>query len=322
MLSSGARQGVPTLARMDSMTNAPVLLIGFNRPDDTTQVFEAIRDARPTRLFIAVDGARSPEEQPKVDAVRALAGCVDWPCDVSTLFRDENVGCKLGVSGAIDWFFENVEAGIILEDDCVPTASFFRFCSEMLERYATDTRVMHVAGYNHVPEFVWDPDYSYYFSQYGYMWGWATWKRAWELYDVDIPSFSEVVEKGYLQGALPNRFALKYHMKKIRDAHDGTNDTWDYQWDFVRLTNSGLSVVPHVNMITNIGFGDDATHTVSSKNPSTANPGREIEFPIQHPPFVVVDARSDRAYFTFLARWTARRKLFGLFQRPGFRTEG
>lgn len=307
---------------MDEMTNAPVLLIGFNRPEDTRQVFEAIRAAQPSELFFAVDGARHPEEQSVVDAVRAIVDDVDWPCEVKTLFRPENVGCKLGVSGAIDWFFEHVEAGIILEDDCVPRASFFPFCAEMLERYEADTRIMHIAGYNHVPDFSWDADYSYYFSQYGYMWGWATWRRAWALYDINLPSFGEVVDKGYLEGALPNRWALKYHLKKIRDAHDGTNDTWDYQWDFVRLTNSGLSIVPHVNMITNIGFGEGATHTISSKNPSTSNPGQDIEFPVRHPPFVVVDAKSDRAYFRFLARWTAQRKLLGLFNRPGFRTEG
>jgi len=257
-----------------------------------------------------------------VEEVRAFADRVDWPCEVKTLFRDENVGCTLGVSGAITWFFEHVESGIILEDDCVPTQSFYLFCSEMLSRFADDTRVMHVAGYNHVPEAVWDEDYSYHFSQYGYMWGWATWRRAWQHYDVTLPHFDEVVAKGYLDGALPNRAALRYHLKKIRDARDGTNDTWDYQWDFVRLTQSGLSIVPNTNMIENIGFGEGATHTLSENNPSTANPSRELPLPIRHPPFMVVDAKSDRAYFTFLARWTARRKALGILQRPGFRAEG
>lgn len=182
----------------------PILFIGFNRPETSRQVFAAIRSAEPTDLYVAIDGPRvgHSDEAARVAEVRAIFDDVDWDCEVHTLFREDNVGCRLGVSGAINWFFENVEAGIILEDDCVPSSSFFGYCEELLDRFADDTRIMHIAGYNHRPDFVWDPDYSYFFSHYGYMWGWATWRRAWAFYDVELPHFDEIVAKGYLKLSL------------------------------------------------------------------------------------------------------------------------
>lgn len=322
----GASSPVPQSSQAGdlSVSDTPVLFIGFNRPEQSREVFDALATAAPTRLYVAIDGARAdrPGEDRLVAEVRGLFEAVDWDCEVTFLDREENLGCKLAVSGAIDWFFDNEEAGVILEDDCVPDPSFFPFCAELLERYRDDTRVMHIAGYNHRPDYVWDPDYSYFFSEYGYMWGWATWRRAWALYDIELPTFDEIVEKDYLRSALPGRLARRYHLKKIRDAVTGVNDTWDYQWDFVRMSNSGLSIVPHSNLIRNIGFGEDATHTVSANNPSLENLAVGIDFPLRHPEFMVVDRRSDRAYFNGLVRWTIYRKLMGLLGRRGYETAG
>ena len=311
---------IPNIDSLDT----PVLFIGFNRPETSKKVFEAIRGIRPAKLYVALDGPRpdKPGEDGLCEEVKGIFENIDWDCELKTLFRQENVGCKLGVVGAIDWLFENEEKGIILEDDCVPSKSFFHFCDELLDRYMHDTRVMHIAGYNHRPDYVRDPDYSYYFSYYGYMWGWATWRRAWNLYDVNLSNFEEVIKKNYLDGILPGKLATKYYIKKVRDAYTGVNDTWDYQWDFIRMTNSGLSIVPHNNLIHNIGFGEDATHTVSSANWSMNNIASELEFPLQHPHFVLCDTKSDRVYFNQLMKWTAYRKVMGLVGVKGFSTQG
>ena len=278
----------------------PVLLIIFKRPDTTRQVFEAIRQAKPPRLYVAADGPRpgKPGEAEQVQATRDRVRQVDWEFEVKTLFRDQNVGCGIGPSTAIDWFFEHEEAGIILEDDCLPNRSFFVFCQEMLELYARDTRIMQVSGVN--PQQGWqrDPGYDYYFSEAGITWGWATWRRAWKLYDYTIPHFREAVRKNYLADFYIVREKVDWVMNCLDEAHRGlpTIDWWDFQWEFIKFTNSGLSVMPNVNLVTNIGFGADATHTFSeSKFAMTETTG--LAFPLRHPPFMIRDVQSDERYY-------------------------
>ena len=277
----------------------PVLLIIFKRPDTTRQVFEAIRQAKPPRLYVAADGPRPGKEgeAEQVQATRDIIRQVDWECEVKTLFRDKNVGCGIGPSTAIDWFFEHEEAGIILEDDCLPNQSFFVFCQETLEHYAHDARIMQVSGMN--PQKGWqrDPGYDYYFSEAGITWGWATWRRAWKLYDYNIPRFKEALDKGYLESFYIVREKLDWVINCLDEAHRRLPavDWWDFQWEFTKFTNSGLSVVPNVNLVTNIGFGADATHTLGISGFATTNT-TELRFPLRHPPFVIRDVQSDKRY--------------------------
>lgn len=304
--------------------NVPILYVIFNRPDHTRQSFEAIRAAKPARLYIAADGPRDhkPEDKDRVGKVREIVSQVDWDCELKTLFRDENVGAGRGVSEAISWMFETEEMGIILEDDCVPTDSFFRFCKDLLQRYAHDTRVMHIAGTNHHPEFRRDPDYSYYFSYYGHMWGWATWKRAWAHYDIKLTHHREIIEKGLLYDVFGNQLATKYFVKKVRDALAAKVDAWDYQWDFIRMMQSGMTIVPHTNLVKNIGFGEEATHTFSANEARAKNEAHDIQFPLKHPPYVIRDAKADNHHFKSLMQRTVQRKVYGYLGINGYDARG
>ena len=263
-----------------------VLFLVFNRPDTTKQVFEAIRQAKPPRLYVAADGAREdkPGEVERVEQVRKIATQVDWPCKVETLFRDKNLGCKLAVSSAITWFFENEEQGIILEDDCLPSQSFFWFCEELLKRYKDDMRIFMVSGYNKQQEH--DTNNDYFFSAVGGIWGWASWRRAWKYYNVDITN----LVKSYEEEFYKLEFLLGKKIYKARVEHFNALknglDTWDYQWSFARHFNSGLSCVPKTSLIRNIGFGEDATHTTLGQDTVVM---QDIKLPSQENKIVIAD---------------------------------
>jgi len=259
----------------------PVLFLIFNRLDTTKKVFAEIKKAKPKKLFIAADGPRAEEEKKKTDAVRKyILKNINWKCEVKTLFRDKNLGCKYAVSGAIDWFFENVEEGIILEDDCLPDQSFFRFCQEMLEKYRDDEGVMLISGAN----FEGEPDVkeSYFFSKVLNVWGWATWRRAWDYYDVEMKdwkrydSYSGIKKMGY-EGIL-NRLKI---LRLFRLTFMGKIDTWDYQWAFSFRIKNALSITPKVNLVTNIGVGG-GTHTTNLRDDYSFAHHR-LTFPLAHP---------------------------------------
>ena len=238
----------------------PVLFVVFNRPETTREVFETIRAAEPPRLYIAADGPRHdrPGEAARVAQVRRyVTENVDWDCVVKKRFGSENLGCRAGVSEAISWFFENEEAGIILEDDCVPDQTFFHYCQQLLERYRDDDRVMHVAGsclMRNMKE-----RESYFFSKYPAVWGWATWKDAWSKFSLDTPNFEEDFRQIDRQFPLDEE---KAYWKMIMGRHfAGRIDTWDYAWAFSIWRHQGLAVYPTRNLVRNIGFGADSTHT-------------------------------------------------------------
>ncbi|MBL6448120.1 nucleotide-diphospho-sugar transferase [Fulvivirga sp. 29W222] len=291
----------------------PVLMVIFNRPDTTRQVFEAIRKVKPPRLYIAADGPRPhvPSDLAKCEETRKIADEVDWECEVKTLFRDTNLNCGVAPSSAFTWFFEHEEEGIILEDDCLPSQSFFWFCQELLERYRDDARVMHIGGNNFLHGWQHDHDYSYYFSRSGYIWGWATWRRSWELFDFDISLYQKLKNKGYFDGFFLNSLERFYRLRKfdLTVARRGTVDWWDYQWDFARFIHSGLAVVPQKNLVRNLGFGMDATHTTNGRSKSADMEALEITMPLKHPPFVVRDIVSDRKYFKNLIKDIVRSKI-------------
>ena len=269
------------------------LFLIFNRPDTTKQVFEAIRKAKPPRLYVAADGPRADKagEAEKVEQVRQIATRVDWDCEVKTLFRDKNFGCGKGVSSAIDWFFENEEEGIILEDDCLPSQSFFWFCEELLERYRGDMRVMIISGYN--KQEMWNQDkYDYFFSNFGGIWGWASWKRAWDLYDLEMKDLESFIENNYFEFLLGESLG-NVRKKQMLNVIQNNIDTWDYQWGFTRHVNSGLACVPSKNLVENIGFGADATHTIA--NQKTIN-RYDLNFPVKYNEFIVSDKKYDELF--------------------------
>lgn len=307
----------------------PILFVIFNRPAVTQQVFEMIREVRPEKLYVAADGPRPGVETDKESCQQArdIIEQVDWPCKVTKLFRKENLGCGKGPSNAISWFFEQEEKGIILEDDCLPDPAFFRFCQELLDKYRDDSRVMHIGGCNYQDGWVNDSAYSYYFSHYGHEWGWATWRRAWELYDFGVETYPEVKQKGYLNYHFTNFLEKQYRLSKIEKTRKNLSDDevnwWDYQWEYTKLIHNGLSVIPNKNLVRNIGFSEDATHTKSVNDVRANNEVHSLSFPLKHPPFVIRDAKADKRYFyRFLAKVILLRKVFGFFKIKGFSLEG
>ncbi|NDK55857.1 nucleotide-diphospho-sugar transferase [Pontibacter fetidus] len=297
--------------------HTPVLLIIFNRAHTTQKVFDRIRQVKPTKLYVAADGPRPhvPSDIEKCAETRRIVEQVDWDCEVKTLFREENLRCGVAPAQAITWFFENEEAGIILEDDCVPSKSFFWFCQELLQKYKNDTRVMHISGNNYLNGWRRDSDYSYYFSNKVSSWGWATWRRAWQLYDFNITTYPELKRKGYLDDIFLNKFEKAYRLSKVDDTYLNIEkgDVWDYQWDFTVYSNSGLCIVPEVNLVRNIGFGEDATHTFNQHEDKAKVEEQEISFPLRHPRFVIQDKESDKRYFNYIIRDKVSAKIKSLF---------
>jgi len=281
-----------------------VLLVIFNRPDTTRRVFEAIREAKPPRLYIAADGPRPgvASDQQKCAEARLIADEVDWDCDVKTLFSETNLNCGVGPSSAFTWFFEHEEEGIILEDDCLPSLSFFWFCEELLARYREDRRIMHIGGNNFLNGWQKDSAYSYYFSKSGHIWGWATWRRAWNMFDYSIHLYNELKQKNYFDSLFSGSLEKYYRLRKFdKTVNSARVDWWDYQWDFARYANSGLAIVPKINLVKNLGFGKDATHTQNGKSKSAFLEAGTMEFPLMHPPFIMRDFESDNRYFkTFI----------------------
>lgn len=279
-----------------SSLNTPVLFLIFNRIDTTKQVFEAIQQAKPPRLYIACDGPRE-EKESEVDTVKAIRDYVlsniDWDCEVNTLFRDNNLGCKIAVSEAITWFFNNENQGIILEDDCLPNQSFFWFCEEMLNYYKNDLRIWHISGNN----FQWGKKRGtgdYYFSNYTHIWGWATWADRWKEYDVNIKSFKEFKKEKQIKNIFDNSREQVFWLKVLKTVNTNKISAWDYQWNYCAFINNGLSVLPNENLVKNIGFGDNATHTHDLKSKMANIETNELIFPIKHPEFIIRDKKADR----------------------------
>jgi hypothetical protein len=279
---------------------APIALIIFNRPENTQRVFEAIRQAKPSKLLVIADGPRATrlDDREKCAATRAVIDQVDWDCQVLRNFATDNLGCGERVTSGISWVFEQVEEAIILEDDCLPDPSFFPFCDELLERYRQDERIAHISGNN-----FWSHKYpleeSYLFSHYTLSWGWATWRRAWQHHDLHLKRWPEIQEKNLLQDILHDPHAVSNWTSILQNLLDRDVDTWDYQWTLACWLQNGLSILPNVNLVSNIGFGADATHTFSADNfgkdcASFSIPSMTMHFPLKHPELVVRHAAIDR----------------------------
>lgn len=243
------------------MLETPIAFFIFNRPDLTARVFEEIAAQQPRRLLVVADGPRNEAERELCERARLVIK-VDWDCELETNYSETNLGCKMRVSSGLNWVFSRVEEAIILEDDCLPHSSFFRFCKVMLSHYKDDERVMHIAGSSFIP----DPsaEKSHYFSHYAQMWGWATWRQAWKHYDVAMTLWPEYRREKKLLLSSQERV---YWSRKFDETSSGKMDTWDYQWQFDVFRNQGLVVTPKVNLISNIGFGKEATHTIDADSP-------------------------------------------------------
>jgi hypothetical protein len=246
--------------------NTPILFLIFNRPEVAQITFKRIREIKPLYLFIAADGPRidHPQDSIKCEQVRNLIlDMIDWDCEVKTLLRSENLGCGTAVSEAITWFFSHVEEGIILEDDCLPDLSFFMFCEKLLEAYRDQPMVMHISGSNFQDGKVYGKS-SYYFSAYAHIWGWAAWKRSWKFFDLNMAEFnskallSDMKYYGFTEKE--TKFWLNVMGKMASQKH---KSTWDYQWMYALWRNKGFGIIPNNNIVTNIGFDSEGTHTQS-----------------------------------------------------------
>ncbi len=266
----------------------PILLLIFNRPELTQNIFNQIRIAKPLYLYVAADGPRNGKEDDYVNCqkTRDIINQVDWDCNVKTLFRNENLGCGLAVCSAISWFFNEEEAGIILEDDCLPHLSFFSYCKELLNKFKEDEDIFVISGTNLQNGNKRGND-SYYFSNYPITWGWATWRRAWKHFKYEIREVEKIFVSGTLDHAFQSKAEKTFWQKKLKQAELHKEHIWDYQWFYAVWQNKGLGITPETNLIVNIGFDKNGTHTFlrdSIREPSSLN---SIQYPLKHPPKVI-----------------------------------
>lgn len=265
--------------------STPVIFLIFRRPDLTAQVFEQIRAAKPAKLLVVADGPRNAQEAPLCEQARKVTEQIDWECEVLRNYSDINLGCRDRVSSGLTWAFTQVEEAIILEDDCLPHPSFFPYCENLLNYYRHDERVMVIAG-NNFQDGQQRTAYSYYFSKYNHCWGWATWRRAWNHWEFNPQKWIEFRDGGLMKFVCDNPYEEKYRTAIFNTLFlQGKPNTWDYPWTFTCWSQGGLTASPNVNLVSNIGFGADATHT--GREGKFANMLTQDIGEIHHPPFVL-----------------------------------
>lgn len=275
-------------------TITPIVLIIFNRPDNTRITLEAITKVKPNKLYVIADGPRPniQEDEDNISRTRAIIEeCITWDCEVRKNYAQKNLGLKERVASGLSWVFETEDRAIILEDDCIPSVSFFRYCDELLEKYRSDENIMMISGNNFLLNGTIND--SYYFSKYTDIWGWATWSRAWENYDKAMPRWPEFKEKGLLTYLFDDVRERVYWEEILEATYQGRIDTWDYQWAFAMWSNAGMSICPQKNLIKNVGFDENATHTKEVNKVSYLK-AQELSFPLKHPTFLVRNAEADK----------------------------
>lgn len=272
----------------------PVVLIIFNRPVTSARVFEAIREVEPHQLFVIADGPRenNPRDIDLCNRTRSIIEGVDWECEVVTNFSDNNLGCKKRVSSGLDWVFDLVDQAIILEDDCLPHSSFFWYCQELLDLFENDARIMSISGDNFQPG-VFQDGYSYYYSRYAHIWGWATWRRAWKMYDEHMKLWALANKRDLLRSILDDKIAFEYWKTNFSMTYDGSINSWAYAWLFTCWMQNALTIIPSVNLVTNIGFGEDATHTKKISDQANIET-QKMTFPLNHPPYMIRNKLADQ----------------------------
>lgn len=284
---------------------APVLLIFFNREEEVMQVINAIRKYAPKKMYIASDGGRTKKEHNRVLQIREkVKESIDWDCQLKCLFSDKNLGCKWGPVSAVNWVFENEDRCIILEDDCVPDASFFEYCEQLLERYADNENVWMISGDNHVADDSMFEKSDYTFSLRSVIWGWATWKRAWERCDFGLRMWPDCKKNKSLSHTYYMKYydELEYMTEQLDNIYRKKDSSiWDYQWRFYMIINNGLCIIPRKNLVRNIGWGGNATHTKEKKEIYDVQAGG-LNTPLRHPSCVLANADFDRKYGELLFR--------------------
>lgn len=270
-----------------------VTLIVYNRPELTRGVLKKVAEACPDRLFIVADGPKDRGDAERCRTVRRVLAETKLDCDVRYDFAERNLGCRERVSSGLDWVFSQVEESIILEDDCCPDATFFPFCRELLGRYRDDARVGHIGGNRHLPLPL-ATGYSYSFSRYSFIWGWATWRRAWEQYRDAIRLWPQIKDGGFHRDLFPSAAEACYFEDTWDDVQHGRLQAWGPQWLLCRLIHGTVSIVPAVNLVSNLGCGTNSTHTVDARDPFGNRPVSPMPFPLSHPPFTIRAEREDR----------------------------
>jgi hypothetical protein len=243
--------------------DVPILLIFFNRFDTTQKVFESVRAQKPKILYLAADGPRNETEKSDIDKIKQYVQQVDWPCTVRSYFKSQNTGARIFIGEAVGFMFQHEEQGIILEHDCLPHPDFFEYCKHMLHTFRDEEKIMHITGTCFQDRG--KPIPGHFFSYYNHIWGWATWKRAWQHYDLEMKDYSEYRNRDFLLPIFPDANVRKYWYKKLDAAYHHAVGSWDYQWSYALWKQAGLSVAPASNLVSNIGFGAGAIHT---KDPS------------------------------------------------------
>lgn len=270
----------------------PVVFLIYRRPDLTDRVFNVIKQAKPKQLFVIADGPKDDSEGIFCQQAREVTERIDWDCEVKRNYSDVNLGCRNRVSSGLDWVFRQVEETIVLEDDCLPHPTFFQYCEDLLERYRSDNRIMLISGTN--SQGTWKTKHNdYFFSNLGGIWGWASWRRSWQLYDIDMADIYSFIEQKGFENLLGEKLG-KFRMNQFLSLIQSKVDTWDFQWGYARHKNSGLSCVPSKNLIKNIGYRADATHTKEYRS--------ELEIysaniPLRQNNFLVPDREYDLKFF-------------------------
>ena len=274
----------------------PILILTYNRPELLKRVFKKVAKIKPTKIYVVSDGPKDSEDLLKVEESREFLASKDKEFEIICLYREKNLGCRKSVSNGITWFFDQEEMGIILEDDCLPSESFFEYCKELLHKYKSDNRIYSISGFNQQNE--WKTENAdYFFSSLGNCWGWASWRRCWKDYDVDIKDFSKFVQSNGFQNS------LGLHLGNIKQTmiHNGvidnTSDSWALQWGYLRHKNHGLTCIPSRSLIQNIGFGKDATHTKHQHDAFENVIANDITFPLKENFFIVPDMEYDNLMF-------------------------
>lgn len=285
--------------------HTPIAYVVFNRPEHTEKTFAVIREQRPSKLFIIADGPRPghPTDEQRCEEVRAIVKNVDWPCEVYRNYADSNLGLKRRVSSGLDWVFENVDRAIVLEDDCLAHPDFFRFCDVLLDKYKDDSRVSVITG-NNFQDDQQRGDASYYFSKYNHCWGWATWRRAWECYSGDLAFWPSWQASSAWELHVPDKAERRYWERIFTRIRAGAIDSWAYPWTGSVWYRGGLTATPNVNLVSNIGFGADSTHTANPDSHLAAMETTGLG-EIRHPEVVVQDLEADLYVFdhTFGGKW-------------------
>lgn len=279
-------------------TDLPIAVFIFNRPDLAAETLEILRIVRPSTLFLVADGPRNSRENEACLCTRARAVFdeVDWPCRIERNFSDTNLGCRNRLSSGITWVFKHVDRAVILEDDCHPVIEFFDFAQHMLEKFENDSRVFAVTGTNFCGEWR-HSEQDYHFSIYGGIWGWATWRRAWAYYDNSMKLFETPGARRAFWHQLRSPLQVLKRYYYCKKTYERRLDSWGYVWSFTRMINSGLTVVPAVNLVQNKGFRQDGTHTVARAASKHIAKTGGLSFPLRENPIIVADRSYDRKLF-------------------------